>query len=64
MEGSYFLVSGTDTKNCRPRKQTYGYQREKGERRDKLGVWDEQKHTTIHKTNNRDLLYSQGNHIQ
>ena len=33
----------------RYRKQTYGYQREKEERRDKLGVWDYQIQNTIHK---------------
>ena len=33
----------------RHRKQTYGYPRGKGGR-DKLGVWDEQIHTTVYKT--------------
>ena len=32
----------------RSRKQTYGYQRGSGGR-DKLVVWDQQVHTTIHK---------------
>ena len=37
----------------------------KGERRgDKLGVWNEQIHTTIYKINNKDLLCSTGNYIQ
>ena len=41
----------------RPRRQIYGYQRGKGGRA-KLGVWDEQIHTTVYKqTNNKDLLY-------
>ena len=33
-------------------KQTYGYQRGK-ETSDKLGVWNEQIHTTIYKTDNQ-----------
>ena len=33
----------------RHRKQTYGYQVGKGGGRDKLGVWDQQIHTTIYK---------------
>ena len=33
----------------RHRKQTYGYQRGKAGRRDKLGVWDQQIETTIYK---------------
>ena len=32
-------------------KQTYGYKREKGWLRDKLGVWDQQIQTTIYKIN-------------
>ena len=28
--------------------------------RDKAGVWDEQIHTTVYKTNNKGLLYSIG----
>ena len=32
----------------RYRKQTYGYQRGMGGGRDKLGVWDQQIHTTIY----------------
>ena len=32
--------------------------------KDKLGVWDSQIHTTIHKINGKDLLYSTGNYIQ
>ena len=35
--------------------------------RDKLGVWDQQIHTTIYKIkkiNNKDLLYGTGNYIQ
>ena len=35
----------------------------KGER-DKLGVWDEQKHTTVYKTEKQPgLTYSTGNYI-
>ena len=30
--------------------------------RDKLGVWYEHIHTTIHKITNRDLLYSTGSY--
>ena len=48
----------------RHRKQTYSYQRGKIWGRDKLGVWDWQVQTTIHKINNKDLLYSIGNNIQ
>ena len=33
----------------RHRKQTYGYQRGREWGKDKLGVWDQQIHTTIHK---------------
>ena len=33
----------------RHRKQTYVYQKEKVERRDKLGSWEQHIHTTIHK---------------
>ena len=33
----------------RRRKQTYGYQRGKGVRRDKSGVWDQQTQTTTYK---------------
>ena len=48
----------------RHRKQTYGYQRGK-DGRNKLGVWDEQIHSTIYKRDkNKDLLYSTGNYIQ
>ena len=48
----------------RHRKQTYSYQRGKGGR-DKLGVRDQQIHTTVQKQiNNRDPLYSTGNYIQ
>ena len=36
----------------RRRKQTYGYQRGKW-RRDKVGVWDQHKHTTIYKIDNQ-----------
>ena len=32
--------------------------------RDKLGIWNEQIHTTIFKIDNKDLLYSTGNYIQ
>ena len=31
--------------------------------RDKLGIWDQQIHTTIYKIN-KDLLYSAGKYIQ
>ena len=48
----------------RHRKQIYGYQREKGWRRDKLEVWDQQIQTTIYKINNKVLLYNTGNYIQ
>ena len=48
----------------RHRKQTYGYQRGKRRGRDILGVWDSQRHTTIYKINNKDLLHSTGNYIQ
>ena len=34
---------------------------ERGERRDKLGVWDEQIQTTIYKTG-KDILYSTRNY--
>ena len=34
----------------RHRKQTYGCQRGSGEGRDKLGVWEEQIHITVYKT--------------
>ena len=48
----------------RHRKQTYGYQRGKGEK-DKLGPWDEQIHTITHKQIIiKNLLYSTGNSIQ
>ena len=33
----------------RKRRQTYGYQEERGLGRDKLGVWDQQIQTTIYK---------------
>ena len=36
----------------RHRKQTYGYQKGGGER-DKLGVWDENIHTTMFKIDNQ-----------
>ena len=38
----------------------------KGERwgEDKLGIWEEHIHTTIHKINNKDLLYSTENYTQ
>ena len=36
----------------RLQKQIYGYQREKVEGRDKLGVWDQHIHTTIYKIDN------------
>ena len=47
------------------RKQIDGYQRRK-EGNDKLGIWDQQRHTTIYKIdiNNKDLLNSTGNYIQ
>ena len=32
--------------------------------RDKLGVWDQQTQTAAYKINNKDFLYSTGNHIQ
>ena len=35
--------------NHRCRKQTYGYQKGREGRRDKLGVWDQQMQTTIYK---------------
>ena len=44
----------------RPRKQTYGYQKVRG--RNKLEVWDNEIHITIHKTNNKDLLYNTWNY--
>ena len=35
------------------------------ERKEKIkGVWDKQLYVTMHKINNKDLLYSTGNHIQ
>ena len=37
----------------RPRKQTYGHQREKVGRRDKLGAWNCHIHTAIYKTDNQ-----------
>ena len=45
-------------------KQTYGDQR--GEGRDKLGVWDKRIHTSIYKKYiiNKDLLCSTGNSTQ
>ena len=33
----------------RHRKQTYGYERGKGQGRDILGIWDQQIHTTTYK---------------
>ena len=51
-------------------KQTHRHRKQtmvtKGERRgrDKLGVWEQQIHTTIYKINNKDLLYSTGNYTQ
>ena len=49
----------------RYRKQTYDYQRGKGKGRDKLGVWDQQIHTTVYTiNNNKDLLYSTWDYIQ
>ena len=52
-------------------KQTYRGRKQrvaKGEKavggKDKLGVWDLQTHTTIYKTNNKDILYHMGNFIQ
>ena len=49
-----------------PRNQTYGYQRGKRKGRDKLGVWDERMHTTIHIKwiTCKDLLNSTGSYIQ
>ena len=37
----------------RPRKQTYGHQREKVGRRDKLGAWNCHIHTALYKTDNQ-----------
>ena len=36
-------------KTHRLKKQTYGYQREEGQGRDELGVWDQQIQTSIYK---------------
>ena len=44
------------------RKQTYNYQRGKVVGRDKLGIWDQQIHTTTYKINNKDLFYSKELH--
>ena len=48
----------------RPRKQTYGYQRGNVGGGNKLEVQDQQIQTTLHKINNKVLLYSTGNYIQ
>ena len=34
------------------------------EERDKLGIWDLNRHTTIYKITNKVLLYSTGNYTQ
>ena len=36
----------------------------KSKRRDNLGAWDQQIHTTKYKINKKDLLYTTGNYIQ
>ena len=49
------------------RRQTYGYQRGKVERRDKLGMWEPHVHSTICKIKqiiNKDRLYGTGNYTQ
>ena len=49
------------------RKQTSGYPSGKTEvrGRDKLSIWDQHIHTTMHKLDNqKDLLYSTGNSTQ
>ena len=47
-------------------KQTYGYpKQEKGWKRDKLGVWDQQIHTAVYKTDKQQSpTYNSWNYIQ
>ena len=42
------------TKQKETHKQTYGYQRGNTGGKDKLGVWDQQIHTTIYKIDNQE----------
>ena len=48
----------------RLQKETYGYQREEVDGRNKLGVLDQHIRTALHKIINEDLLYSTGNSTQ